>query len=375
MKIAIEALTIEKSAGNITYFSNILPYLERNLENKYFIFIPTHLKEVDLSKFERIKFIKVNFINNIFFRMIYLQLILPFKLKKLKIDLLYSPCDITSILSPCKIILAIRNPNPYFNTRNAVLLNIKYKIQKLLAWLSAIKAQKIIFVSNFSQKEVCKQLKIREHKTKVIYHGMNKNILKSIDIDEKKKRKIDILSPYILSISNLYPHKNYETLIEAYSSLCTELRNKYKLLIVGDFSFPQYFIKLKKLVKKKKLEERIIFFGRAPYLDIHYLYKKAVLFVLPSLLETFGHTLIETMAEGVPLIASNSTAIPEVVKDGGILFNPMDAEDLAYKMTLCLRNDKIKDELKKKAQDRVKVFSWQKTADQLIGTFKEIYNS
>ncbi len=377
MKIAINALVL-KSAGNIAYFSNILPEIEKqDKKNEYFVFLPPHWKEKINFRPKKLKLIEVKFFTkNLILREFYEQVILPFKLKSLKIDLLFCPSDVATLLTPCKVALAIRNPNPYFKFRKQPFsLKTRSKIRKILTKISVFKAKKIIFVSDFSKRIISKQLKIKNEKTTTIYHGINQRFFKELNeekIEEKWSKKIDNLSPFILSISNLYPHKNFEVLIKAYNNLDKELKNKYKLVIAGEFTFPNYFLKLKKLVRQYSLEKHVIFLGPVPYKVIPYLYKKAILFVLPSILETFGHTLVEAMVAGVPLIASNSTAIPEIVGKGGFFFNPYDAEGLTEKITFCLKSDKIRKELIEKGVQRAKQFSWQKTTNQLLEVFREL---
>jgi len=250
MRIAINALVL-KSAGNITYFSNILPEIEsQDKENEYFIFLPYNWQKLLNFQPKRLNIIEVKFFTqNLFLREFYEQFILPFKLKLLKIDLLYCPSDIACFFAPCKIVLAIRNPNPYFELeRQSFLLKIKFKIQKIITKLSVLKAQKIIFVSEFSRKIISNQLNIKKEKTIVIYHGINQAFFEELDAgvcDKEWRKKIENLSPYILSVSNLYPHKNFETLIKAYNSLDEELKNKYRLVIAGKIVYSNYFLKLK----------------------------------------------------------------------------------------------------------------------------------
>ena len=101
------------------------------------------------------------------------------------------------------------------------------------------------------------------------------------------------------------------------------------------------------------------------------MYKSSILFVLPSFRETFGHTLVEAMAAEVPIIAANTTAIPEILGKAGLLFDPHNTEDLTKKIVEVIVNNKIRKELIKKGKNRVKSFSWKKTAEETLKVFKE----
>ncbi|RKX93552.1 MAG: hypothetical protein DRP84_08245, partial [Spirochaetes bacterium] len=351
MKIGLSILSY-KSAGSRTYIKNLLPkILEIDRENHYFLFVDTRLDLSDLQNYPNLTIIRFNISPpNLFIRFFYEQLILPIKLYFMGIDVLYCPTDMGCILSPCNIVLAIRNPNPYFNYNRIKwtrLNKIKFKIQKFLTWLSTKKAKKVIFVSNFSKYIIRKQLNIPPQKTFTVYHGVDANIFRNPQkVDKQFKERIDELKEYILSVSTIYPHKNYEVLIKAYSRLPKNIKDKYTLVIAGGISSPTlYFQKLEGMVRKLDIKDRVVFLGEVAYGNMPYLYQRASVFVLPSILETFGHTLIEAMAAGIPIIASDSTAIPEITNNAALLFDPHNPDELAYKICQVLNNKALSSNL------------------------------
>jgi glycosyltransferase involved in cell wall biosynthesis len=99
------------------------------------------------------------------------------------------------------------------------------------------------------------------------------------------------------------------------------------------------------------------------------LYAGADLFVFPSLLETFGHPLVEAMASGVPIAASNAAAIPEICSDAAIYFDPYDVENMASTIHRVLENDAMRDRLIRNGGERVKKFSWAESAEQMLNLF------
>ena len=86
---------------------------------------------------------------------------------------------------------------------------------------------------------------------------------------------------------------------------------------------------LRNLVDRLNLGEYVAFVGEYPHEDMPLIYSHATVSVFPSLVETFGLPIIESMACGVPVVAADNSAIPEVVGDAGVLFNPEDSDDLA----------------------------------------------
>ena len=95
------------------------------------------------------------------------------------------------------------------------------------------------------------------------------------------------------------------------------------------------------------------------------LYSGASVFIYPSLYEGFGIPIIEAMACGCPVVASNTSSIPEAVGDAGLLFNPKDSDDLAQKIEMIISNETLAAELIKKGKIRAKQFTWDASADAI----------
>ncbi len=380
MKIAINALAT-KSGGSITYLENILPELSKlSPDDFYYIFLSKHQTDLEVEeKFENMKVIKVSFFDNLLFRFAYEQLILPLLIFFLKVDILYCPADIASFLAPCKVILAIRNPNPYSCLVGNIGKRTKFMLMKYLTKYSARKASNIIFVSNYYRDLVSKRLNIPLAKSKTIYHGINLQNFQNFDehcLNKDFKQRIDSLDSFILTVSTIYQHKDLGTLVRAYNRLNDSVKNDFKLVIAGGKKADSTaYNRLTELIKELNLNDKVVLLGRVPYRFIPYLYHRSVLFVLPSRMETFGHPLLEAMASGVPIIASNATAIPEILGGAGVLFNAGDAAELANRIEEVLSNEDLMVALRARGHERVKSFSWEKCAAQLLMVLEESASS
>ena len=163
-------------------------------------------------------------------------------------------------------------------------------------------------------------------------------------------------------------HKNYPTLMEAYSLLDSHLQRRYKLLIVGGGTSvdEQY---LKGYSERLDLQDRIIFTGSVPHRQLASIYRGATLFAMPSYLETFGIPLIEAMASGLPVVAADTSAMPEILRDADILFDPCNAQELSECMASVLTDERIRDSLIEKGQARAKEFPLEATARQTLQVF------
>jgi len=248
-------------------------------------------------------------------------------------------------------------------------------LKKKLITISAKRATEVIFVSNHSRKHITPIIDIPWKHTKVIYHGIDLN--KFNRKNEKNSKYMELQwgeqkKPYILCVSTVTRHKNFETLIQAYSFLPENIRYNYDLVIAGRIADADYFKNLKKLSNKLKINNQVKFIGEFPYSKVQNLYFSASVFVLPSLLETFGHILVEAMASELPVIAARTTCIPEIVGEGGLFFDPYDSKQLASMIEFVLNTKSIRESLKRKNRIRAKKFNWDVSAKKLIDLMRNV---
>ena len=203
--------------------------------------------------------------------------------------------------------------------------------------------------------------------TPLAYDGVvfNKNTKAKVLAKNKLfKAKHSIGQKYVLYLGVIKPSKNVEGLVTAWKQLCDEYP-KISLVIGGKKSWG--FKNVWDVVVRLGLQNKIIFTDYVKEEDKAALISGAYLFVLPSFWEGFGLDILNAMACGVPVAASNIAAIPEVAGKAGVLFDPENPEDIAKKISevLDLDSDKYK-ELSKKSIEQASKFSWEKTAKKTI---------
>jgi len=376
MNVLINILSA-KAGGGVTYVRCIIPHLVKQAKGVKFtlLFSSKYQKELvtELSNYV-IKLHDTLLPANPMLRFLWEQAVLPFLVKKLKVDLYFQVTESCPLFVSCPVVVMARNSNIYQPIREIKNWNnLWWKATRLpVALLSFKKAKKIIFVSDTFRRYVQKKYGLPLDKTYAVYHGLDAMFLDTL----RQKKKIRLRnSPYILSVSNFMPHKNYTALIRAFNILLKrDWSLPYHLKIAGKkdrFHFP----KVRDLVNNYKLKERIHFLGLVPYNRLLQLYQRASLFVLPSRLETFGLPLIEAMASGVPVVASNLDVISEICQDAAVYFDPFNPEDIAEKMLLVLNNHQVQENLRKRGLKRAKDFSWEKTAKETLRVFEEVYNN
>ncbi|WP_080505777.1 glycosyltransferase family 4 protein [Halomicrobium katesii] len=368
MNVAINTLS-HVAGGSITYLKNVLPQLADD-GNEYLVFVPDDRDALTEPDAENITFVSVTFpVGSLLLRLFYEQFVFPLVLLTNDIDVLFSPADITTLLSPCPVVLAIRNPNPYIDVPGidrSRSQRLKLWFHRQLARLSAKRATDVFFVSEFSRDVILPEIGIDESKSHVIYHGIDASLFTdSADIsDAALAAEVSRLEPYILCISTINEHKNYEQLLRGYARLPTSIRESYPLVIAGRNSAPAYFETLQSIIREEQIADDVHFLGEVEYEAIPALYDSGAVYVLPSKLETFGHTLVEAMASGTPIIAADSTCIPEITDGAAMLFDPDDASSLADSIVTLLGDDEARRSLVDAGRERVEDFSWNRTVSQ-----------
>ncbi len=118
------------------------------------------------------------------------------------------------------------------------------------------------------------------------------------------------------------------------------------------------------------LKNHVIFAGYIPDHDLSAIYSGALAFVYPSLYEGFGLPPLEAMQCGTPVITSNTSSLPEVVGDAGLMINPTNRDDLCQAMLNLINNSKLRNQLSQKGIDRATQFSWSKCATETIKVYE-----
>lgn len=249
----------------------------------------------------------------------------------------------------------------------------RYLFLKVVVPLSFSRACRIITVSKDTKNDLYYYFKVPDEKIDIVYNPIATRF-KQITNDtilSATRVKYCLPTKYILYIGNLEPRKNLNRLIQAYEILPKEYN--YKLVIVGS---PEWrYSGLFDRVRRKNLENDILFTGHVEDNEIPFLYNLASIFAFPSLHEGFGIPIIESMACGVPVVTSNISALPEIAGDAAILVNPYDIESIADGIIKVLRDDSLRKKLISKGLNRVKQFNAKDVAVKIFETYKKTLNS
>jgi len=234
---------------------------------------------------------------------------------------------------------------------------------------SAIKkAKHVIAISENTKKDIVEHFRIKPEQIEVVYNGVNEEFDLMKDPEETKKtlRKYGISKQFLLYAGVWRNHKNLVRLIEAFE----KVREESDLMLVITGKPDPHYPEVQDKVKELGLEEVVIFPGMVSENELVHLYTAATIFVFPSLYEGFGLPPLEAMRCGTPVVASNTSSIPEICGEGNaIFFDPYIVSDIAEKIMMVYKDAGLQAQLIQRGAKRAADFSWDKMSED---TFKII---
>ncbi|WP_337174175.1 glycosyltransferase family 1 protein [Paludisphaera sp.] len=248
-----------------------------------------------------------------------------------------------------------------------------------LAWslkeaVAVRSADRIVTVSETSRRYLLSRLRCGPDRLRVVSEAAD-SIFGPI-VDEARataalaRYGVPAGARYVLYVGGLSPHKNLPRLVEAFAKAAGPAD---LLVLTGDFHdvFHTHVPEIRAAIARVGLEDRVVLTGFVPDEDLAALYGRAHALAFPSLLEGFGLPAVEAMACGCPVAASRAGSLPEVVGDAGILFDPLDVDDIARGLGELLHDPARRDELSALALRRASTFDWDRSAATLLACVEE----
>jgi glycosyltransferase involved in cell wall biosynthesis len=222
------------------------------------------------------------------------------------------------------------------------------------------RANHIIAISENTKKDIINIYGIDSQKISVIYLG---NSL----ICWNNQKRLNLPDKYILYVGHRWIYKNFDMFIKAVSKLLIE--KDLKIVCAGGSDF---YHKEIELMNKLKIRNKIVFQPIKNDENLSECYARAEAFIYPSKYEGFGIPILEAFANGCPVIASNTSSLPEIAKDGAIYFNPDSEKSIEFSVNKVLSNGKLRRQLISAGKKRLNNFSWDKTAEETADVYKRV---
>lgn len=255
----------------------------------------------------------------------------------------------------------------------------KQRLYNALVSASARGASHIITDSFSSKLDIVDHLGIAEEGITAVYLGVGPQFTpKGNDLLEMAVlRKYDLPDFYILYLGGYELHKNVINLIHAYTYVAQALGEDYALVLAGKKpagpspTFPDY----DDYIRRSNLHDVVRWLGYVDEDDKPALYRNAETFVFPSRYEGFGLPPLEAMACGTPVVASDSSSLPEVVGDAGFAIDPDGVREMAGAMIATVIQENLAAELRQKGPVQAAKFSWEKTATETALIYERCFTS
>jgi glycosyltransferase involved in cell wall biosynthesis len=284
-------------------------------------------------------------------------------------DLMHSMAFVTPIVTSCPTVVTVYDLS---------FLHFPERFPALQRWYlnsqtkrSCRAARRVITISESSRQDVHQFFGVPLSQIDVVYPGVNGRYqpLPAAQITAFRQ-KHNLPDRYILHVGTLQPRKNISTLLEALAKL--DDKDVHLVLAGGKgWLYNEIFAQIEAL----GLTERVIFPGYVTDDDLPLWYNAAVLFAFPSVYEGFGMPVVEAMACGTPVVASNASSIPEAMGDAGLMFDPENATELVERIASVLHDSDLSATMRAKGLQQARNFSWEEAGRQTAVSYQQILNA
>jgi glycosyltransferase involved in cell wall biosynthesis len=373
LRIGINALYLlpGKVGGSETYIrSQVRSLLEIDRDNTYVIFINKESQGIFPEADPRLKIVLCPIqATNRPVRILWEQFILPFQVRRHKIDVLLSAGMTTPFFCPVPSILVIydlQHVNQPQNFPRPYLFFLK-----TIIYLSAKTSQGIITISEHVKKDIIHHYGISPEKIMVGYLAVNRDRFYPIGGEDivPIKTKYKLPEHYILYAAALLPHKNHTRLLQAFKEI-HDIIPEMTLVFTG--AWERGHDETMSSISALGLQDAVIMLGWLPFEDIPAVYRGSELVVYPTLHEGFGLPLLEAMASGVPVVCSRIEPLIEIAGDAALLVDPHDPSDIARGILSVLRDKTLRMKLVEAGIQRAKTFTWERTSIMTLDFLNDI---
>ena len=370
MKIAIEAQRIfrpNKHGMDFVALETIRELQKIDHENEYFIFVspgPDHC----LNDSDNMHIVELRCPSYPLWE----QVALPRAVARVRPDLLHCTSNTAPVKCPVPLVLTLHDIiflEKRQSSSRSLYQEMGWHYRRLVVPRILSECRKIITVSNFECNRIREALNLPKDRLTAVYNGYSPHFRQMPPAPEIVHKYVPS-DDYLFFLGNTDPKKNTPRVLKAYGLYLRQSKHK-RLLLIADLK-EEAIDGILSAEGIKEVKPYLSFPGYIPNADLAALYNGAFAFLYPSLRESFGIPMLESMACGTPVIAGNTSAMPEIAGEGALLADPLDENDIARKILLLEEDDTFYQQQVDYGLERVKLFSWRKSAEALLKIYKEI---
>ncbi len=302
-------------------------------------------------------------IKNIPFPRLWTHIRLSMEMALKRPDVLFVPAHVIPLVHPKRSVVTIHDMGHLYYPETYPKSTLRY-----LKWATRhniSSSSSIIADSESTKRDIIKHYPQAAEKTFVVYPGVSPDFRPVSDEGtiQRVRQNYGIPGEYFLYVGTIHPRKNLERLLRAYSSFVSKVTGpRPRLVLVGKKGWlPEGIMR-----QLDEIDAEVTMAGFVPQEDLPALYSGAIALLLSSLFEGFGLPVVEAMACGTPVMAANSSSLPEIVCDAGLLTDPMDIEEMAEAMHWLWGKPALRQELSERGLKRAADFTWQGAAETTL---------
>ncbi len=281
-------------------------------------------------------------------------------------DLLHFPYDSRVAWKRAKFMTTIHDVKPLLFDTGHWRMNLNYVIERVLVRDQWARVDHVLTDSECSRRDIMAHLGVPAERLTVVYPGIDLERFRPLPPDATS---IQTERPYVLCVAGADPTKNVGVLIDAFGRLPPAVRAAHDLILVGDFRRRE---DLRDRVAQSGIGTNTRFAGIISDERLIDLYRRAAVFVFPSLYEGFGLPVLEAMACGCPVVSSDASSLPEVAGNAAVLVNATDVNGFSAAMEQVLKDPDFRASLRKRGLDQASRYSWDRTARDTVAVYKKV---
>ena len=369
MKVLINAISV-RTGGGETFLTSLLPNLAQCLPALEFVLLVRQSRAWLYSgppNNVEVRAIPDSMVGTPAKRLVFEHLQVPGMHRG---DLFDVHFQVDEMLSP--IVTLRRVPSlAVFHTTPMVLFGnvtgdgyLFERYARLIRWHTARCATMPVTVSFHARAELSGLFPFARDRFRVVYHGVDRTRYSPGPQKINPLSPYGIQAPYLLSISNRFVWKNYYRLIQAYHKLIFDRRMDYDLVLIGKAKLAAEEQRIARYLTQHHLTERVHLIDYIEQDALPDVYRGACAYIFPSMRETFGLTVLEAMACGVPVACARWGPLPEVAGDAAYYFDPLSTDDMATAMLAVATDETIGSELSQRGLAHVRFFTWERAAEE-----------
>jgi glycosyltransferase involved in cell wall biosynthesis len=227
-------------------------------------------------------------------------------------------------------------------------------------------AKMCIAVSESTARDLSEIYKINPSKIEIIFHGVSDEFRTEGQNNEdysQTRKKYALPDKFVLFLGNIEPRKNVLSVARAFEELISKnsYLSKYHLILAGNMSSMA-----KSFIERKNVK----LCGYIKRKDRPTIFKLSSVFVYPSFFEGFGLPVLESMASGTPVIASNNSSVSEVCQEAAVLIDPNRPDEIMEALRVLLTNAEFRDNMKERGLAQAKKFAWKQCAENTLALLR-----